>query len=113
MRETLLTALDEHGLHHITDEVVESALESGLRALEGVANSSKEAALTLLTAKVDMLMESLCFIDWPGSSSEAGAHDVVSSVTEFLVVTMASLSQMPRPAVDSIHTLCCVRAHLA
>ena len=109
VRETVLQCLDEHALHHVSDEEVDAAMDPGMRVLEEVANTSKEIALELLTGKVDMLTESLCFIDWQGSSSEAGPHDVVSSVTEFLTVTMASLSQMPRPAVESIHFAVCAR----
>ena len=92
-----------------SDEDVLKTFESGLAALERVSHSSKELALEVLIGKVDMLLESLCFIDWAGDSNDTGAHDVVISVTEFLTVSMAAVSQMPRTAVEGIHFAVCSR----
>ena len=108
LRIVVFDVLDAENIRTSQDNV-DAIFTRCLSKLEHVSIRANDHTLELLSSKVDMLMESLCFIDWDGYDIEAGPHDIISGLTEFLVVTMSSLNQLPTTTFESIHFAICAR----
>ena len=110
LREVTAVALEYFGIHSIDEQEVHFAFDKGIVALEQISGTGKDLVFELLTIKIDMLFESLCFLDWGGvDSTQNGPHDEISQIIDFLGVTLIGLAQLPRSSRESIHFGICSR----